>query len=187
MLTERLPAYGAPANKIARMVEAGELVPIKKGFYETDPATPAEWLAGVLCAPSYISFEYALSRHGLIPERVHTVTCASFGKRKKKRYENAFGAYTFRDVPRAAFPWGVEYVRGDGFSYRIASPEKALCDQVYQVSARRSLREMRALLFEDLRIDEDLFAGLDRDDVAFLADLYKSTNVRLLSRVLDKM
>ena len=44
--------------------------------YETDRNVPAYLLAGSIYGPSYISFEYALSRYGLIPEAVYAVTCA---------------------------------------------------------------------------------------------------------------
>ena len=66
-----------------------------RGLYETDRNAPAYLLAGSIYGPSYISFEYALSRYGLIPEAVYAVTCATFEKKKKKKYETPFGTFTY--------------------------------------------------------------------------------------------
>lgn len=57
-----------------------------------DVGTPPYLLAGSIYGPSYISFEYALSYYGMIPEAVYIVTCATFDK--KKKYETAFGTFT---------------------------------------------------------------------------------------------
>ena len=103
MLLEELREYGSPKSKLARMAERGECFPITRGLYETDRNAPAYLLAGSIYGPSYISFEYALSRYGLIPEAVYAVTCATFEKKKKKKYETPFGTFTYRDVPSEAF------------------------------------------------------------------------------------
>ena len=107
MLLEELKGYGSPKSKLARMAERGECFPITRGLYETDRNAPAYLLAGSIYGPSYISFEYALSRYGLIPEAVYAVTCATFEKKKKKKYETPFGTFTYRDVPSEAFPLGI--------------------------------------------------------------------------------
>ena len=62
-----------------------KLIKIRNGLYETEANTPSYLLAGSIYGPSYISFEYALSYYGLIPERVTTITCATFNKRKEKK------------------------------------------------------------------------------------------------------
>ena len=89
MLLEELREYGSPKSKLARMAERGECFPITRGLYETDRNAPAYLLAGSIYGPSYISFEYALSRYGLIPEAVYAVTCATFEK-KKCQYGGVF-------------------------------------------------------------------------------------------------
>ncbi len=61
MLVESLRGYSKPLSKISRMAASGEITPIIKGLYETKKETPAYLLAGNICGPSYISFEYALS------------------------------------------------------------------------------------------------------------------------------
>ena len=81
----RLSDYANKNNKISRDIRDGKLHKIVNGLYETDINTPGYLLAGSIYGPSYISFEYALSYYGLIPERVHVITCATYGKKKKKK------------------------------------------------------------------------------------------------------
>ena len=181
MLLNELSAYANPKTKLSRMVKKGECFRFAKGLYETNCNTPAYLLAGSIYGPSYISFEFALNFYGLIPEAVHVVTCASFEKKKKKIYDTVFGTFTYRDVPAAAFPFGLKVLKEGDYYYRIASPEKALCDKIYTEPPVSNIKELEALLFEDLRIDEDEFNKLDADKISFLYDKYHSTNVKRLS------
>ena len=96
--------YSNINNKISREIRDGNLYKIVNGLYETDPNTPGYLLASSIYGPSYISFEYALSYYGLIPERVTTITCATFDKKKKKEYNTDFGVFTYRDVPSSVYP-----------------------------------------------------------------------------------
>ena len=51
---------------------------LRNGLYALRVDPPAEEaIANRLYAPSYISFEYALARYGLIPESVYAVTSAT--------------------------------------------------------------------------------------------------------------
>lgn len=182
MLQQELCGYGDRANKIARMVRDLELVPVVRGLYETD-ADALPWsLAGCIYGPSYISFESALSYYGLIPEAVRAVTSATFEKGKTKTHDTPFGLFLFRDVPSRAFPYGVE-VRKEGDSpFRIAVPEKALCDRVYVASPVSNRKELEMLLYDDLRVDREDLINLDADGIAFLAGRYRSRNVERLSK-----
>lgn len=186
MLRDELLHYGAPANKLMRMARSGEITPIVRGLYETDSQAAPHLLAGSIYGPSYISFEYALAQHGLIPEAVKVVTCASFEKRKRKAYDTPFGRFTYRDIPSAAFPFGLE-VRSEGaYTYRIAAPEKALCDTLYARRPVGGLLELEELLFDDLRIDEGTFARLDREFIFSVAPRYHCTNAKRLCAYLRR-
>ncbi|EOS52439.1 type IV toxin-antitoxin system AbiEi family antitoxin domain-containing protein [Adlercreutzia caecimuris] len=186
MIREELSSFADPANKVARMVREGRLTPIIRGLYETE-ATASPWsLAGCIYGPSYISFESALSFHGLIPEGVRAVTSATFEKGKAKAYDTPFGSFLFRDVPAEAFPYGIDVKGPANAPFRIATPEKALCDKLYTMSPVTSCGGLEALLYDDLRIDRGDLAALDVDDVAFLAEKYRSRNVRRLARYLKE-
>ena len=184
ILLEELKQYASPASKLSRMVKKGECIQIVKGLYETDPSTPGYLLAGSIYGPSYLSFEFALSYHGMIPEAVYTFTSATFNKKKKKKHETPFGTFTYRDVPSEVFSLGVIIVREGEYSFLIATPEKALCDTLYTKSPVANQQELRSLLFEDMRIDEMEFSKLKIDDVLLLAEKYRSTNVHKLSRLM---
>lgn len=186
MLQEELAAYGDPANKIARLVRAGEVTPVIRGLYETDPAASPWVLAGCIYGPSYISFDAALAYHGLIPEKARAITSATFEKHRSKTYETPFGSFIYRDVPSRAFPHGIVVAEEAGRPFRIASPEKALCDKLYSLHPVVSQREMAHLLKENLRIGEDVLVQLDDELVDFLADQYKSRSIRTLVALLKR-
>lgn len=187
MLLKRYKTYVNPSAKIGRLVKDGDLTPIIKGLYETDRAVPGYYLANVIYGPSYLSFEYALAWHDLIPEAVFTFTSATCGKRRKKLYDTPFGVFTFRDVPVAAFPYGTELHEEDGRAFMIASAEKAVCDQLYTCSPCSNRNELRQLLFEDLRIDETAFRDADLNEMSELAGLYQTKNHKLLISLLKEM
>lgn len=187
MLLQRYKTYVNPSAKIGRLVKDGDLTPIIKGLYETDRAVPGYYLANVIYGPSYLSFEYALAWHDLIPEAVFTFTSATCGKRRKKLYNTPFGVFTFRDVPVAAFPYGTELHEEDGRAFMIASAEKAVCDQLYTCSPCSNRNELRQLLFEDLRIDETAFRDADLNEMSELAGLYQTKNHKLLISLLKEM
>ncbi|MEI3339485.1 MAG: hypothetical protein V8R80_05605 [Eubacterium sp.] len=90
----------------------------------------------------------------LFPEAVYTITSATFEKKKKKKYETVFGTFTYRDVPSDAFPLEIRLVQEGEYFYRIAEPEKALCDTLYIMPPAKNTTELASLLFDDLRIDD---------------------------------
>lgn len=186
MLMDNLKEYKAPANKISRMVENKEIIPIVRGLYETNPDTAGHLLAASIYAPSYLSFDYALSYHNLIPEAVYNYTSATYGKKKEKIYTNHFGTYLFRDVPIKAYPIGVRVVHEGSYSYLIATAEKALCDKIYTLSPVSSQKSIIDLLFENLRIDEGEFDVLDHEKMIQYAKLYRTTNHKLLIKLLRR-
>ena len=177
---DELKNYRNPAMKITNMVKNGELTRVMRGLYETDPQIPGYLLAASIYGPSYLSFEYALAHHGLIPEVVHQFTSASFDKKRTKRFETPFGIFNYRDVPESAFPYGVLMMVENGYSYRLAAPEKALCDELYKFSPCANLTELEQLLFENLRIDRQEFLDLNLTDMDELATLYHTKNHKLL-------
>lgn len=172
--------YVDAAGKIKRLVSCGELIRVTKGLYETDRTVPGYCLASAIYGPSYLSFEYALAYYSLIPETVYTFTCATFEKKKKKRYQNAFGTFTYRDIPSAAYPYNIELRSENGYSIALATPEKALCDLLYTISPRNNLTDFTNLLFNDLRIDEDEFYSLNFAELKELASHYHTKNHCLL-------
>lgn len=180
ILKKNLDNYSNKNNKISRNIKNGKLIKLKNGLYETNPNIAGYLLATSIYGPSYLSFDYALYYYGLIPEKVLVYTNATFGKKKKKKYDTAFGSYSYRDVPKVVYPIGIKLVEEGEYSYQIATPEKALCDKLYTLSPAKNMKELENLLFNDLRIDLEEFNKLSVKDIQEIAKLYHSTNVNLL-------
>lgn len=184
-LKEQYSKYSNPIAKINRDIKQGKLFPLVKGVYETDPNAHGSRLAQFIYGPSYLSFDYVLHEQGLIPEAVYnTFTCATYNKKKIKTYTNKFGTFIYRDVPSAVFSLGVVAVQDGDYVYQIATAEKALCDKLYTISPVKSVKNLCRLLFEDLRIDEDKFNELNKEELLELAPLYRSTNLNLLEKLI---
>lgn len=178
--------YSNKNNKICREIKNEKLFKIIPGLYETDPNVPGYCLSGSIYGPSYISFEYALSFYGLIPERVSTITCATFNKRKKRQYNTSFGVFTYRDVPMLAYPEEILLMRDGEYSYQIATREKALCDKLYTLKPLNNYSNLEVMLFSDLRIDSEEFSKLNVEKIEKLSCLYHSTNVDLLAKYMRR-
>jgi len=79
VLPEALSGYSKPRDKITKLLASGSIVRIKKGRYCFSEslrreAISREYVANLIYGPSYVSLDYAFSYHGLIPERVNTIT-----------------------------------------------------------------------------------------------------------------
>ena len=186
LIIKKYNDYSNKNTKLLRDIKDKKLFKIVNGLYETDSNTPGYLLASSIYGPSYISFEYALSYYGLIPERVTTITCATFEKKKKKEYITDFGTFTYRDVPSSAYPEEIILKEENNYSYQIATPEKALCDKLYSLSPLFNYTNLENMLFNDLRIDEEAFNKLDILKINKLSKLYHSTNVELLAKYMRR-
>ena len=186
LIIKKYNDYSNKNTKLLRDIKDKKLFKIVNGLYETDSNTPGYLLASSIYGPSYISFEYALSYYGLIPERVTTITCATFEKKKKKEYITDFGTFTYRDIPSSAYPEEIILKEENNYSYQIATPEKALCDKLYSLSPLFNYTNLENMLFNDLRIDEEAFNKLDILKINKLSKLYHSTNVELLAKFMRR-
>lgn len=186
MAKYKLNNYSNKNNKISREIKKGKLFKIITGLYETDPNTPGYLLASSIYGPSYISFDFALSYYGLIPERVSTITCATFNKKKRKQYNTKFGVFTYKDVPSSVYPEEILLKQENNYSYQIATKEKALCDKLYSLKPLKNISNLENMLFNDLRIDIDEFKKINIKKIEKLSNLYHSTNVTLLLKYLRR-
>ncbi len=178
--------------KIAYMVKKGELIRLKKGVYALGKdyqTTPIDTLslANTLYAPSYVSFDYALSYYGFIPERVYEITSATM--RMKKVFDTPLGRFTYKPVPLQAYALGVDWFYDDVNGGKlIATPEKALCDKIRSDRGigRLSQQKLREYLEFDLRIDTDMLYTLDAKLILEIATAYRSSNLKNLSKLISK-
>lgn len=180
--------YSNPKEKISRECKKGALVRLKQGIYVTRSALeeglPLGLIANRIYGPSYVSFAYALRKYGLIPEDVPNPSSATLAKRRQKRFDTSLGSFFYRDIPEAAYSEDIVYMHSGRWRFLAATAEKALCDELSSISTIRSKKAMRALLFEDLRIDEDKFGKLDVQRIKTLVPLYGSTTLDTLGAFL---
>ena len=186
MLLDEYSNYASPKNKIQRLVKDKQLFPIIKGLYETDQNAGNYFLASAVCGPSYLSFDFALAHYGLIPEIIHACTSATYDKGKTKRFKTAFGYFVYHDVPKDAFPYGIQFVREGEYAYCIASPEKALCDKLYTLHPLKNADELKEVLLEDLRNPSFMLYDLKKKDITFLTKKYRCKNICLLDELLRR-
>jgi len=173
-------------GKIKREIKKGTYIPIVRGLYETNVNTPGYCLSAYIYGPSYLSYDYALFYYGMIPERVTTYTLATYNKQKTKKYITPFGTYIFSDVPKSAYPFDVIAVEENNYVYHIATKEKALCDKLYSLKPLSGVKHLKALLFDDLRIDVDEFGSLDNKKLVMLASKYRSKNLMFLTKLIEE-
>ena len=182
MILDTLNEYASPRCRLQRLVDHGEYTYLKRGLYESDRTVPGYALASAIYNPSYLSFDYALAFHGMIPETVFEFTSATSGKNRKKLYENHFGRYSYRDVPMKVFGDGLDLIQvRDTYPVWMAGKEKALCDKLYALPPIERVETTEELLFEDLRIDEDVFSELDVNLIRRMEPKYRCQNVRRLT------
>ena len=186
MLKNKYRDYSNPLDKIKRDADSGVLIRLNRGIYETDRSVDPHLLAAPILSPSYLSFDWALSYYGLIPERVVAITSASLHLRKNKTFINDFGRYEYSDIPSAAFSEGITYLEDGEYIVKIAMKEKAICDSLCKWRVVHSIKDLKELLFIDKRIDEDEFASCDFKLMMRLASLYKKTNLDFLVRLIRK-
>lgn len=119
----------ATAGLLHRYKKRGFILQIKRGFYVFPDALPPDvYIANKLYSPSYISLEFALSYHGVIPETVYEIT--SVAAKTTRRFETLGKIFSYRKIKRAAYT-GYVIEKQKGLSFQIADPEKAFVDTNY--------------------------------------------------------
>jgi len=159
---------------VKRALRDGDLLQIKRGLYTLSPGlrrmplNPGA-LANRLYYPSYVSLEYALGRHGWIPEGIVTITCAT--SKNSAEFDTPVGRYSYRRIPQAMFFCGVETFSSEADSYLQARPLKALADYIY---ANRLEWTSRDPLLESLRIEEEELDTLTSEDFDSIQGNYRT-------------
>ena len=186
ILRNQYNSYSNPLDKIKRDTQNGVIFRLTRGVYETDKNVDPCYLASSILSPSYLSFEWALSYYGLIPEKVVAITSASLNVRKNKTFINVFGRFEYSDIPSTVFSEGLTYLENGEYIVKIATKEKAICDSLSKWRVVRNILDLKELLFIDKRIDEEEFAKSDFRLVSRLASLYHKTNLDLLIKLIRK-
>ncbi len=138
ILGQKRPALYVTLN---RLVRYGVLVRLRQGVYQAAlQAADFARIANQLVYPSYLSFESALSRHGILSQVPYALTFAT--TRRSRSMVLGDTAVEFRQLKPELF---FGYVLQGGLY--VAEPEKALLDQLYMVS-----RGLSSLTWEALEL-----------------------------------
>ena len=193
-LDEALSGYRRPNDKVSEWLREGALQPLRRGLYlvgaplRTSPAC-LPLLANHLYGPSYVSLDFALAWHGLIPEGVAEVT--SVTPRPGHLHSNALGRFSYHHLPLRYYAVGQELGQSaDGLSFLMASPAKALADRLVLSRSLPALsrRGMQQWLMEDLRLDSEQLGELNLFELrACLATGYKQRQLGTLLSVVETL
>jgi len=119
----------AIASLLHRYKKQGFILQVKRGFYVfPDVLPPDVYVANKIYAPSYISLEFALSYHGVIPETVYEIT--SVTTKTTRQFETLGKVFSYRKIKKTAYT-GYEIQKQQGLSFYIADAEKAFVDANY--------------------------------------------------------
>lgn len=173
-------------NLMKRGIAKQEIIRIRKGLYALNQRYQRRGLnsyelAQHIYGPSYVSFESALSYHGLIPEAVYSMTSATF--KRSCSFRTPLGVFTYQAIPKAIFLSCVQRIDSDNQPFLMASAVKALADLVY--TKRLDWRGAEPLT-QSLRIDEEDLKLLDMTEINDLGTHYPSSKVRRFMAGLQK-
>jgi len=176
-------------DKINHLKQKGVLKPIKKGLYYhssiiSKNIISKELLANTILGPSYISLEYALSYHGLIPESVFQLT--SVCTKRSKQYDTDLGIFSYKHIKKELFSIGLKIEQARNGVFMIATKEKALCDMIYlkRDVTFFSKKNLIAFLEDDLRIDIDDLNDLNIEIVNNYYQKSKSKRIAIFLKLL---
>ncbi len=191
-LMAALSGYSNPWEKITSLLRNGSIVRVKKGLYVFGEALrkrpfSRELLANLIYGPSFVSLDYALAYHNLIPERVEILT--SVTTKRPRWFETPVGSFVYRHAPRRYYHLGMDRVEQGDIAFLIAVPEKALADKIRDDRGNplRSQSDAAEYIFEDLRIERSDFLQMDPGLLADMADAAGSRKIGACARLLTRM
>lgn len=181
LLASSFSTYRSPRNKIANLEIAGKIIRLKRGMYVVSPddsgkLLSTELIANHLYGPSYVSMESALRHYGLIPESVNLIQSMTI--KRSRVFENSVSRFKYFYCSPEYYSIGINQKFGEGYSYLLASPEKALCDLILFTPAVRPrfVKAMLSYLEEDIRLDMEAFYKMDADIIRKCAEVGKKKN-----------
>jgi len=180
-------------DKINNLKRKGIIKSLKKGFYIhtsliNKNIVSKEFIANnLLNSPSYISLDYALFFHGLIPEAVHEIT--SVTTKRSKVFKTDIGIFSYKHIKKELFAIGIKTESSKKGNYLIAGKEKAICDKIYftkgfELTSKSSLIEF---IENDLRIDIDEFANFNMKTLSEYYQISKSKKIKTLINLIKEI
>jgi len=166
--------------QLSRWVDAGKLSQIRKEWYLIEKPyrlkeVPPPVIANTVVHPSYLSLEWALQYHGMIPEHVFNPT--SITTNRGMRFAAKKNLFIYHHVQPSFFT-GYIQKPANGHSLYIAYPEKALMDKIYIFLQRN---EFSMDWLKELRLQ-----NLDAFDFERFRSYVNNTRKRGLANAVNK-
>lgn len=170
--------FGVPltsARVLARRLERRELLTkVGPALYANLQGKPGlEALAARLWRPCYLSFEWALRRHGISTQVPVELACATTNR--SRRVLSRWGTVRYHQFPPALFTGFAEETLADGAPAWVAVPEKAVLDTLY----------LKLLRGHPAETDEWDLSRLDQSRLSELLARYSPRSRRRLEAVLN--
>jgi hypothetical protein len=154
-------------QKVRNLELGGKIIRLKKGLYVVAPAESrmalsTELIANHLYSPSYVSMSSALRYYGLIPEEVYTTQSMTI--KHSRTFDTPIGRFDYFAMSRDAFHIGVTSINKQNYAFKMATPEKALCDLIAHspLVNLRYFKDIETYIEEDIRMDMEDFRNMDR-------------------------
>lgn len=161
-------AAGAFLNRYS---DGKVLVKLRNGLYAVTSRQISDFeIANKVYKPSYISFEFALSYYGIIPETVYSITSAT--TKITRNFEVMNKSFEYHKIKKKAFTGYNPEKAGDA-TILLADKEKALTDYLYFVSLKKKGMNDRLNL-----------KGLSKRKIKFYAKLFES---KKLNAIINKL
>ncbi|MFK7807925.1 MAG: hypothetical protein AB8F74_09025 [Saprospiraceae bacterium] len=194
LILEILSNYKRPNDKISELLKSKALISIRRGLYiigpKLDLPSPEPFLiANHLRGPSYVSLESALSYWNMIPERAYEISSVTI--KTSKLYKTPVGRFSYQQLKVPYYSYGIKKIDHlPKQTMLIASREKALCDKVMLTPNvnLRSIKQTKAFLMEDLRIDNEVLSTLDTELMKlWIENAPKKNNLKMLIKTLTEL
>lgn len=143
-------------SQLSALTQSGDFIRLKNGLYVINSRkddVASEHIAFRMYEPSYVSLEWALHRHGLMPDITYNVT--SITTKTTRTFKNVFGSFIYKNIKRDLF-FGYEKKEDKpGQTYLLAEPEKALLDYLYlNLSRLRGADDLEELRLNPFTVKE---------------------------------
>lgn len=187
-----LSHYSKPRDTVSSLLKRGQIIRVRKGLYifgtiwRRNTLAP-ELLANLIYGPSAISLDYCLAWHGLIPERVNTITSITTGR--SHDFLTPTGNFSYTHLSGRRFSAGLVQHKTSSGNFIMAEPLKALADKVWTDKRFKptSTASYSDYIFKDLRIDEiALDALIKQDRMIVIEKAYATRKVLWLMEYLTK-
>ena len=162
------------SQRLSYWQNKGYIKKITKEFYVFSDTEINENLlfliANKIYPHSYVSLETAFSYYNFIPESVYAITSATSGKTKS--FETQIGYFIYRRI-KPSLLFGYDLIEYNNLNFKIAQPEKAVCDYFYLNPRIKS-----EIDFKELRFNGDEFhKKTDLKKMELYAALFKNKSM----------